>query len=117
MALTVAWSVQPGRLLETAVFLDGAVDVLNHATAVNRQGAYPERQLVLCLPAARGGQVIQRVLANAAVRQLEQLEPIALDLLNRQSVRGVHVKPHRDLPDADPKCLSEKPAEEPHHLR
>jgi hypothetical protein len=83
---------KPGRLLETGVLLDGAIDVLEHPGVVDPQRAYAVRDTVLGPAAARGGRMVERVLANRARWKVEQLEPMPLYLRDGQAVVRVDVQ-------------------------
>jgi hypothetical protein len=91
-------AIEPARLFEAPVLLNRAVDVLDDSGALQ----HPERtdavrELVLLVAAAGRRSVIEGVPSEHRSRQLQRVEPLILDLADREAVARVEVQPNRDL--------------------
>src|SRR5438034_11545082 len=89
---------EPSRLVKPPVFLDSAIDVLDHSGATKHlEVADTVWQLALLDAACWGWPLVQRVFPEARSRKVKRGQPVVLDLADRQSVPGVEVQTERHL--------------------
>src|SRR6185503_1291311 len=87
-----ASSVEPRVVLEACVLLNRAVDVLDQFRARNADGRNAKWKLVLLAAAAGGRLGVHAVLSQARTRKLQAVQPVRLNLFNREAVAEVHIE-------------------------